>query len=341
MDQQLIVFEPQNARVTFACDDPSETFAPILAPIRKAIDGFCADVATAKGRKEIASFAQKVAKAKTLLESYGKEVADEIKREPKLVDASRRYVKDTLDAWRDEVRAPLDQWETAEKERCTRHEETLARFGELMKLTFPDGRALGADQLRGNLAAVEAIAVGPHCEEYEAAYGKAKGVAVAALVQAVADRAQYERDQAELARLRAAEEERQARERAERAAREQAEREARIAQEAEQRARDQAERAGREREAELQRQIEAERRQKEDAERRAGEARERAEREAAEAKARADEETRRRETNKAHRAKVDRAAVAAFVENGVAEDVAKAVVTLIAKSAIPAIAIAY
>lgn len=341
MDQHLIAFEPRNARATFACDDPAMAFAPIIAPIRAAIDSFHADVSTAKGRKEIASFAQKIVKSKTLLEGYGKEVADEIKREPKLVDAARRYVKDTLDAWRDEVRAPLDAWEAAEKERCDVHERMIAQFGDLMKLTFNDGRPLTADQLRDNLAVAKSVIVGPHCEEYEEAYRKAKDVAIATLTRSIAEREQYERDQAELSKLRAAEEERKARERAEQEARELAEREARIAAEAAERERARAIREAAAREAELHRQIEAERQQKEDAERRAAEAKASAEREAAQAKAREEEETRLREADKAHRGRVNREAVNAFVIAGIEEHVAKQVVTLIAKGAIPAVSIYY
>ncbi len=95
---------------------------PILERIRREIDEFAPDISTAKGSKEIASMAYRVAQSKTYLEGVGKRLADEQKEIPKKIDATRKRIRDTLDKWRDEVRAPLTEWENAEDERIECHE---------------------------------------------------------------------------------------------------------------------------------------------------------------------------------------------------------------------------
>lgn len=354
-DDLLIVFEPKDVRATFACEDPAATFGPILAPIRKAMDEFIpnASVQTKRDRDAIKKFASQIVKSKTLLESHGKVVADAIKLEPKLVDASRRYVKDTLDAWRDEVRAPYDEWEARENERIQKHENALAQLKELALPNFRDGRPLPARELRISLEAVQAYPeTEDACEEYLDGYRNGKAAAVEALTTAIAIREAAEAQEAELAALRAEKEERDRRDAEEAARKAQADREAKIAEEAAERARQQAAREAQEAqeraEREAREKIEAaerraaeERRQKEEAERRAQEAEARAKEEAEAQKRREEDDRRRREADTEHKRAVNTAAVQAFVDRGLSEESARQVVIWIAKGEIPAIAIAY
>jgi len=88
-----------------------ELITPLLLQIEHAATQETADTTTEKGRKAIASMAYRVAQSKTYIESYGKELAAELKELPKLVDANRKYARDFLDALKDTVRKPLDDWE--------------------------------------------------------------------------------------------------------------------------------------------------------------------------------------------------------------------------------------
>lgn len=339
---------------------------PVLAAIRKEIDGFFADVSTAKGRKEIASMAYKISQSKTYLEGVGKELAAAQKEIPKKIDASRKTIRDTLDKWRDEVRAPLTEWEGREEARIGRHKNEIDR----MEHAGRDPSDCPSAILKGRLAEIEAIEIGQHLEEFEVDYARAKDGAVARLRAAIAAAEKREAEAAELERLRREAAEREAREREERIAREVAER-ARI--EAERRAqeeierreaaaraereaiearakaeRDEAER--REREAALkadQERLAAERRelelkrQAEDAERHAREAVQRARAEVlAEAK-RQEAEAAAREANKAHRAKINNAAKAALIAGGLSDGAAQTAVALIAQGSVPRVAISY
>ena len=85
------------------------------------------DLSTSKSRQEIASMSGKVSSSKVLLENAGKDlvshekslIADRLKRIDG-INATRAKIKTTLDSLRDEVRAPLTQWEkdqAAEKAR--------------------------------------------------------------------------------------------------------------------------------------------------------------------------------------------------------------------------------
>ncbi|MEG1281229.1 MAG: hypothetical protein RSD57_12350, partial [Comamonas sp.] len=208
---------------------------PYLAQIKAELDAFVPDVSTKKGRDAIASIAYKVAKGKTALDNIGKDLVADLKDVPKKIDAERKRMRDLLDLWKDEVRAPLTDWEEAEEVRKQEHQNCISRiqfFGQGFE-------GVDAATLKQRLSALEAIVIGDHLEEYESEAHRAKAKALEALDAAIDAREKHEAEQAELARLRA-----------EAAVREQKEREERIAREA-------AERAQREAEAKAQAEREA------------------------------------------------------------------------------------
>lgn len=370
---EYVRFEDGNALALTVPEDRAlaffttpEAVDPVLAAIRREIEGFSADVSTVKGRKQIAAMARSVASSKTYLEEVGKELAATQKEIPKKIDASRKKIRDTLDLWRDEVRAPLTKWEEAEEARVTKHLDAIAALEAAGRNV--DG--VSSQNLRAGLIDAQETIIGPHLEEFATEYAAAKDGAVARLTAAIAAAEKREAEQAELARLRQETAEREARERDERIAREAAEH---ARQEAERKAAEEIasreaaaraekeaieakaraeceEAARREREAALKaeeerlaagrREIEL-RRQAEEAERRAAEAEQRARAEAlAEAK-RQEAEAAAREADREHRAKINKAALDAFVEYGLAPEVAKHVVMLIAQRVIPAVSISY
>tara|TARA_R110002020_G_scaffold13283_6_gene48116 strand:+ start:1342 stop:2400 length:1059 start_codon:yes stop_codon:yes gene_type:complete len=87
---------------------------PILQKIQDEVNLFNADTTTKKGRDEIASMAHNVAKSKSYLDSVGKNLVAELKRQPKLVDESRKSMRDFLDNLKREVREPLTKIEVRE-----------------------------------------------------------------------------------------------------------------------------------------------------------------------------------------------------------------------------------
>lgn len=350
---ELIVLPPpESVRTVFTTPQGLE---PYLQQIRAHLDTFEADVSTKKGRDAIASTAYKVAKGKTALDNLGKSLVDELKREPAMVDAERKRMRDLMDQWKEEIRKPLTDWEEAEEARQARHKAGIEWF----QLRAKEYHDLDLQELRASLTEVEGKVVDASWEEFEAEAHRAKAKTVEALQTAISAREKLEAEQAELAKLRAEaaareqkdREESIAREAAERAQREaeakaQAEREATIKREAEAAA------AAERRELELKLQAERAEREKAEAQQREAQARADAERKAAEAVAEEQrrvaaqaaaeaKEAERRERDKAHKTAVNRAALDAFVQGGMTEECAKLAVTLIAKKAIPAVSITY
>ncbi|HED0394248.1 TPA: hypothetical protein ACJ75O_004504 [Yersinia enterocolitica] len=108
-----IVIEPKNALAVFTQPDHIES---ILQQVEKEVNSFVPDVSTKKGRDAIASLGLKVAKTKTYLDGLGKDLVTEYKEVPKKIDASRKTVRDRLDALKEKVLLPKLEYE-AEQER--------------------------------------------------------------------------------------------------------------------------------------------------------------------------------------------------------------------------------
>lgn len=277
------------------------------------------DLTTAKGRKAIASLAYKVAQSKTALDKAGKGLTDDARAQIAAVDAERRKIRERLDALKEKVRKPLDEWEAAEEARIQGLKDRVERL-RTAHSTLPDDAT--SDQIKALLARVEGTAIDDTWAEFIADAAKFKDQAVVTLRHMAQIAETREAEQAELARLRAeaaareeqerqrkaaeeAEARRAAEEKAEAERRERIEREKqeaaeRAAREAEDRAKAEAERAAKEaaeREAEYKRQI-AESKARE-------EAAAQAERDRIAAAQRAEDEARqKREADAAHRANI-------------------------------------
>lgn len=320
---QLVTIPADTAYSVFTADNAVD---PILARVRKEIDALVPDITTAKGRKAVASMAYTISQTKSYLEEIGKALAAEQKEIPKKIDASRKKLRDTLDAWRDEVRKPLTDYEAAEEARIKAHTDAITALNELSR-TAPGRDSAG---LRESLDQVEAVVIGPACEEFEADYARAKDAARAALTAELPKAETREAEAEELIRLRAESDARAVADREEKI-RHDAAAAATLAAETEAQCKLDAKEA----EAQAARDAEAA------ATKRAEETESRLLQEAADKKASEEAEVARREADTAHRASIHRAAVHALVAGGLTGDDAKKVVILIATRQIPAISILY
>lgn len=193
---QLVVIEPTTAVALFT---EGEGVEAMLADIRKQATSLVPDLSTAKGRKEIASIAFSVAKTKTYLDGFGKELTDKYKEIPKRIDANRKLIRDTLDALKDEVRAPLTQYEEAETARVEALQARLARLNELGTSASIE---IAAADLHVMLLEVEQTALDDSWQEQLPQATVAKELAAKRLGEALAARQKYEAEQAELELLR-------------------------------------------------------------------------------------------------------------------------------------------
>ena len=350
---QLVVIEPTSAVALFT---EGEGVEAMLADIRKQATSLVPDLSTAKGRKEIASIAFSVAKTKTYLDGFGKELTDKYKEIPKRIDANRKLIRDYLDALKDEVRAPLTQYEAAEEARVAALQSRLARLNELGSSASIE---IAAADLQVMLNEVEQNALDDTWQELLPQATVAKELAAKRLGEALAARQKYEAEQAELEQLRQkqAEQDRIDRERliAEQAA-EQARREEENRQRLEREAAQH-----REQEAQRQAQVaqqaaEQARRDAEAAELARQQAEANAARQAEEAAARAaeqerqriadeqrlkDEEDARRMADRAHQGRINSAILMDLIGMGIEEDKAVTLIKHIANNKIAHLTINY
>lgn len=369
------------SKAVVTIDDISEANAPaiyvkggllqFLEAVKVEVAAEVPDLTTKKGRDRIASLAAKVSKSKVAVEKPGREYLARLKEMPKVVEAELREFVRSMDALRDETRAPLTAWEEAEEARVSTLENRLASLKNLST----EGATAG--EIGARIQDLDSLEIGADWEEFEAEAHRVKAASLVTLREALAKREQYEAEQAELERLRA-----------EAAAREQKEREERIAREAAEQAKREAEQraqadrdAAAKREAELvekaaqaqrqadqdkrdaaaaaeqarlnaelaeQRRIAAEKQAELDrvaAEKRQAEAVERAaqaERQRqADEQARVEADAKAREADRAHKGATLKAAKEAIMKAGITEEQAVAVVKLIAAGKVPAVSIQY
>jgi hypothetical protein len=138
-----------------------EIFTPvrvqkILAEIQERAKAEIPDLSTAKGRAAGASLAHKVARSKTFLDDAGKEVVAEWKKQAADVDVLRKTIRDSLDALKVEVRAPLDAWEEAEKERKRRIDAALLNLSNKAHTIINSPPGLAASVMEAAISFFEA-----------------------------------------------------------------------------------------------------------------------------------------------------------------------------------------
>lgn len=163
--------------------------------VRSAVINEVPDLSTDKGRKRIASLAATVARSKTAVDDAGRLYLKKLKEQPKVIEAELRQFEADMNALRDQVRAPLNEWQAkkdAEEAKVQAAiDQVVARF------TLPADAT--ADEIQSALFGLEQEPLteevfGAKLEEAEAK--RAYGITV--LNEQLGKRQQYEREQAEL-----------------------------------------------------------------------------------------------------------------------------------------------
>lgn len=314
-----------------------EALPGLIAEIDALIAAASGDVGTKKGREAIASLAHSISRRKTPILDAGKKLTEDWRKKTAEVNATKSEVEKKFDALRDKARAPLAAWEDAEKARVAKIEQAMSNLRYMMKP--PIGHTTAEFDI--DIAAVEGIEI---TDDFGDQRDAAEDLKVEALTALRAGRAAFvkaEAERAELARLRAAEEERQRAEREAEAKRAQEAAEAERIAAAERRAAEEAEARVK---AEQEAALAAERRKAQEAQdalaaeqRRQAEAKAADERAAA-AKAEADAA---RAADIAHRGKIMGEAKTALMTLELDEAKAKQIVLAVCAGSIPHINISF
>jgi hypothetical protein len=193
---------------------------PVLNKIREEIDSFSADVNTKKGREEIASMAHKIARSKTHIDNVGKELVAELKKQPSLIDAERKRIRDILDNWKDEVRRPLTEFEETEKRKIEKFKNGIDALNEIAKTNPLLPSTSIADEVKYTK---ETFVIDDSWEDFQVIAQMAFDKAISHLESIYEQAIRREEEQKELERLRAEAAERAKKDELERVAKEAAE----------------------------------------------------------------------------------------------------------------------
>lgn len=112
LDNELAVVEEKSVLVAFSQEGGLD---PVVEEAKKFVDDFKHDMSTAASRKRTASLANKVAKLKTKVDCMGKDLVSDWKSKAKIVDSSRKKMRDDLDELKVLARKPLSEWEAEEE----------------------------------------------------------------------------------------------------------------------------------------------------------------------------------------------------------------------------------
>ena len=167
--------------------------------VKAEVTGEVPDLKTAKGRARIASLAATVSKSKTAVEKPGRDYLKRLKEMPKVVEAELREFVTKMDSLRDTTRQPLTDWEEAEQARKDKHVDGIQAIKDLAVFEATPTAARVAD----TITQLKMVAISDTWEEFLAEAAQVKDETLAKLRSLLAERTQYEAEQAELVRLRA------------------------------------------------------------------------------------------------------------------------------------------
>jgi hypothetical protein len=105
---ELIEIEEVKVLAAFSEDGGLD---PIINDVKDLVSNFEHDMKNATSRARTASFSYKISQLKTKFDDMGKKLVSGWKEKAKVVDKSRKTMRDTFDELRDEARLPLSEWE--------------------------------------------------------------------------------------------------------------------------------------------------------------------------------------------------------------------------------------
>lgn len=204
MSKELIALESSRAVAAFGTPDGIEA---LVGEIEAQARSILTDATTDEGRKFIASLAYKVSRSKTLIDDTGAEIVSEWKEKAKAVDAKRKLARDRLDALRDEIRRPVDEFEAREKARVDGHKARLEKISEAGAMAYTSAEQVEAVMKR--LADADLS----NMDEFTPAAQATRDNVLAKLAEVRDTLKAQEAERQELERLRAEKAEQEARER--------------------------------------------------------------------------------------------------------------------------------
>ena len=178
---------------------------PYYQKIRNQVLSEVPDLSTKKGIARVKSLAAMVSSSKVAIEKPGREYLKQLKEMPKVIEAELRDWNQKMDALRDEVRQPVTELEEKEKARIAALDQ---RLNEIHKIgSCAEFDVLPSETINAWIEKLDAIAIDAAWDEYQDRASAAKEAAKVKLTSALQNRLTWEAQQAEIARLKAEQEE--------------------------------------------------------------------------------------------------------------------------------------
>ncbi len=177
---------------------------PYYQQIRQQVLSEVPDLTTKKGIARIKSLAAMVSSSKVAIEKPGREYLKQLKEMPKVIEAELRDWNQKMDALRDEVRQPVTELEAKEKARIAGLDQRLAAIQGMGAKATTESPSV---EIQLWLDELGAIAIDDSWQEYQSHAQVAKDAAKVKLEAFLQNRLTWETQQAEIARLKAEQEE--------------------------------------------------------------------------------------------------------------------------------------
>ena len=177
----------------------AEGMETLLKRIEGEAKDFAADVGTKKGRAAIKSFAYSIAQGKGSIDRFGKDLGEAARKKISGFNAGRNAAAIRLDALRDTVRKPLDDWEAAEEKRIEGHKERLQTLLDAARRQLHNAPTEEIEEL---LKVTNEATVDQSWEEFELDARRAKDDAIENLTTFLNAAKKRDQEAEELERLR-------------------------------------------------------------------------------------------------------------------------------------------
>lgn len=206
MTNEMSIIDIKNPIEVFSKENGLD---PIIDKIESDAKSIDRDISTHQGRDNIRAIAFKIAKSKTAIDKMGKDLTEEQRIQINAVNKERSRAWDRMERLQDEIRKPLTDWEDAEKDRVQEHNNALS---DMAALSPHDLLNPSSEDIQSRIDALGNMPI-RNWQEFEVRAVNTRKEIADHLIKVLHAAQKRESDAAEIARLRAAEDARQQKER--------------------------------------------------------------------------------------------------------------------------------
>jgi len=202
MENELIVldFEKVNALKVFS---EKGGLDEIIEFIEKQARSEVVDISTKKGRDRIGSIAREIGSKKASMEKMAMKLTEDWRSKTKAVNDSKKNLKERLDALRDEIKKPLDDFKRIEEERVKKYENLIKKMVEILSWAVePSTNRTVCTIQKAILKVREILDNQDTWEEFAARAKLTHDDVIVKLESLLSERIKYEAEQEELEKLR-------------------------------------------------------------------------------------------------------------------------------------------